>query len=527
MSAVKRVFTHSAIRSAIRKPFVPNDDGYREYLKRSVFELNGTQWGKLSEPILLSGDFEIEVKYLKSGTSTTTFFGGKLENINCVAMDFNSNRLRAFAYDANGDISSVLQASQTDSDAAADGRVHIVRLVYVSGQASIIVDGKLVAEGYWGLATPVEVSQVLSRTLNGFRLFVGVVFDFKIWTNGDRDSGDLILDVPFDEAGTDYQRNRAVVGSFVDANRNWYYQGDLIGDSDLIEIDFPSGDSGPAATASGSVFDPGKSYEVIYDVLSLSAGGSVRLNHGSNGVQDEPYNDTAGIKTAYVIANGSGNGTMQFYALADTQAQIRIISIREWSGVILQSALPEDWMQIERKRWWDYWLGKSLTTLSNSGGLDIARNVLKSGDTYTRNSSDQSCYIGKTLIPAGDEGEKRLISLQARISNLSNSALYIPIRLQNQYPARVDVSFTREGGIHIPTSYSSDTDIELHELSAEVESDDLVINILVETSQRLSFYISPRNEATGDLDNADPDTTVSFDFGYVSATIRRKLEIAQ
>ena len=517
MSAVKRVFTHSAIRSAIRKPFIANDDGYREYLKRSVFELNGTQWGELSESVVLDGDFEIEfvvcpgvgnLQTLLGKTPSTAHFI-RITNITTaptVSVRLGIGETQIQCPDIVPNLVQKLAVIKTGT----------VVDVYLSGVLQDSVDNPLWTDSFkFDLIGSIGS---LTQTLTG------ILLSTRCWTNGDRNTGDLILNVPFDESGSDYQRNRAVVGSFVDANRNWYYQGDLIGDSDLIEIDFPSGDSGPAATASGAVFNPEKSYVVVYEVLSLSVGGSVRLNHGSNGVQDEPYDDTTGIKTAYVIANGSGNGTMQFYALAGTQAQIRIVSIREWSGVILQNALPEHWMQIERKRWWNYWLGKPLTTLSNSGDLDITKNVLKSGDTYTRNSSDQSCYVGKTLV--GD-GEKRLISLQVRMSNLSNSALYIPIRLQNQYPARMDVIFTREGGIHIPASYSSSTDIELHELSAEVESDDLVINILVETSQRLSFYISPRNEATGDLDNADPDTTVSFDFGYVSATIRRKLEIAQ
>ena len=338
------------IKSPLTSPLRPALTSPYELITRSVFELNGTQWGELSETVVLAGDFEIEVKYLKSGTSTTTFFGGKLENINCVVMDFNSNRLRAFAYDENGDISSVLQASQTDSDAAADGRIHVVRLVYVSGQASILVDGVLVAEGYWGLATSVEVTQALSRTLNGFREFVGVVFDFKIWTNGDRNTGELILNVPFDESGSDYQRNRAValgeelagklapvaIGSTWDSLGGGRYR--AVSDGSYLTIKWPC--------------TSGVKYLVRFDVEYLGSGG-LRLNSATD-LTSWDFGSTDRTITHLVEADGTNIGIKH-----DNSCDFIIsnISIREWSGVILQSALPEDWMKIEKKRWWDYWLG--------------------------------------------------------------------------------------------------------------------------------------------------------------------------
>lgn len=336
------------IKSPLTSPLRPALTSPYELITRSVFELNGTQWCELSEPVVLGGDFEIEFYVLIDDTSDfhQLLSGANNSTINVRASD------DIIVY-LNGDVNRSFTPTVTRGtiNKIIVGRSGPLYRVDINGDSDTSTQ----------TITDVHIDRVGQQTTFGTPSpLEGIPFSLKIWTNGDRNTGDLILDIPFDESGTDYQRNHAFVGSIVDANRNWYYQGDLIGDSDLIEIDFPSGDSGPAATASGAVFNPEKSYVVVYEVLSLSVGGSVRLNHGSNGVQDEPYNDTTGIKTAYVIANGSGNGTMQFYALADTQSQIRIISIREWSGVILQSALPEDWMQIERKRWRDYWLSENV-----------------------------------------------------------------------------------------------------------------------------------------------------------------------
>jgi hypothetical protein len=500
--------------------------------RRPVFNLNGTQWGELSGPIILDGDFEIEVTVsgIPEGTSSVAKVMFSILQANSSGKNIHIGRrdgdVFTFAFyssDINVDLAGLIDWNKVNT--------FNCKYDHSTGEKVVFLNGSEVArevQPKLGINWNLPVSTYFMKRLNDNNgITQGTLFSTKVWTNGDSTTGDLILDVPFNESGSDYQRNRAFVGSFVETNRNWYYQGELIGDSALIEIDFPSGDSGPAATASGAVFDPVKSYEVIYEVLSLSEGGSVRLNHGSNGVQDEPYNDIAGIKTAYVIANGSGNGTMQFYALAGTQASIRIISIREWSGVILHNALPEDWMQVEKKDTWDYWLEESTTIITTSDNLGISKNVIKVGDTYTRGNTTQSSYVGNDLIDAGDEGTLRVVKGQVKLSNLSESALYIPIRLQGAYPARVDATFNVDGSLRVEPVFISGTDIEIHKLSGSRIGGDLVIDFLVETSSRLNFYVSPRSEPTGDLDNSDTDPTISYDFKYISTIIRRKLEIAE
>ena len=73
---------------------------------------------------------------------------------------------------------------------------------------------------------------------------------------------------------------------------------------------------------------------------------------------------------------------------------VRNVSIREWSGVILQNALPEHWLQIERKRYWDYWLDTEnifVPTAISSSWTD------NGGGSFTKNQNVWS-VLGEQLF---------------------------------------------------------------------------------------------------------------------------------
>jgi hypothetical protein len=362
------------------------------------------------------------------------------------------------------------------------------------------------------------ISRFCGRTnIGSSSQYVGIMPPTMVWIN------DVLTDwYKFDDPNSVYQRNHAVPQGV-----------ELYSDSFALP-EFYSRDGNiitKTDTTSETIFianvEAGKQYRLSFRKNSHSTG-SPNLRDQFNNQYVFPLMsplESSGKNYEFVF-NPTTDGKVGINGAASLWS-ISELSIKEFNGCEIVGGMPEDWVKYERQPGWEYWLEDSLATVSTSTNLDITRNCLKSGDSYTRNSTEQSCYVGKTLITFEDEGKDRLIRSQIIISNLSNSALYIPIRLQGQYPARMDVSFTREGEIHIPVSFSGDTDIAIHELSAEVEGNNLVINVSIETSQRLSFYISPRNEATGDLDNLDTDTTVKFDFNSISTSIKRKLEIAQ
>ncbi|MEQ3693157.1 MAG: hypothetical protein ABNH16_06980 [Thalassolituus sp.] len=228
MSAVKRVFTHSAIRSPFRKPFVPGDDGYREYLKRSVFEFNGTQWGELSEPVVLSGDFEISI--LLCPTSSAMHILADGEGVS--RFWFNSTSL----------VISATSGYVSFPNTLITGQLSLIVLRRESDAISIYVNGdELTPSTGVYLTNAVKFNTIGGQVLTtSLPMLIGIASNLSVV-----DAGELILDVPFDESGSDYQRD--LTSTITDIN------------------------------------DPG------------------------------------------------------------------------WRGVILQNALPDDWMQIEKKRWWDYW----------------------------------------------------------------------------------------------------------------------------------------------------------------------------
>lgn len=327
MSAVKRVFTHSAIRSAIRKPFVPNDDGYREYLKRSVFELNGTQWGELSEPVVLDGDFEIEWEGVIADTGTLQAILGKLTSTTD-RLFFGINETGNLRFNSPGYGSYLFESAAT----VQYGKVNKLVARYVGSQLTMWVnnasstDSKVLGSLRFDL---------IFKHLSG-NLSEGAPLGLKIWTNGDRNTGELILNVPFDESGSDYQRNHAV----------------------------PLGEN--LSSASG-IYQKSESILVVPTSASLTGGRKylvrfyVKNNDSNPGIEFADF-DFNGFITPYYQGWIEFLSTPQSSYTADllvkggaSNAAVSDVSICEWSGVVLQSALPDDWMQLERKRWWDYW----------------------------------------------------------------------------------------------------------------------------------------------------------------------------
>lgn len=319
MSAVKRVFTHSAIRSAIRKPFVPGDDGYREYLKRSVFEFNGTQSINLSDAI--TPDRIVLEVYCTGGESNIP--GSPTVELN-----------------------------------------KVVTLDYT----------------YSGSALQEDL----------FLGFEGFIFSLKMYS-----AGALKSDMRFDESGSDYQSNHEFVSENVLGKPGWstpnaYTAVIAFNTPERISFSTPPGEEGRVAR----MMEPliiGQVYKVRLSLLAHTSGVTFLAREGS----------AIGYGNIITAKSWGGDGQLEFHFVAtttdanillqipiDASCDISLI-VEKWSGVILQNALPDDWMQLERKRWWDYWLSTSVlenklenyNNITTSGGWTVAGNMSYLGTT--------------------------------------------------------------------------------------------------------------------------------------------------
>ncbi|MAD95826.1 MAG: hypothetical protein CMB99_00720 [Flavobacteriaceae bacterium] len=325
-------------------------------ITRAILNLNGTQYATLSEPEVLDGDFEIEwvgVRYVtdtSTAESIDTLFAGAELNSNTVAVDVFEERLRVFAYNSSGNLYPSLQATIGETSSFSDGKIQRIRVTYVSGVISLYLNDAMILTATWNIAGSVAVGVVGARTDTGSRRMAGNVFSFRVWKDGDRNTGELVTDLRFDQSDTIYQRNYAVpVGvNLADSEP-----------SNLRETWTDNGDGSFTAMSNGEYLAvawsgvvAGKVYKISYDIVHHGDGG-VRV---INGAVSEPWDVSTvdGHREVYVTADSTSLG---FRHDSDAHFTISNISIKEWSGAILQNTLPGDWEQITKKGSDDYWLG--------------------------------------------------------------------------------------------------------------------------------------------------------------------------
>jgi hypothetical protein len=382
------------IKSPLTSPLRPALTSPYELITRSVFELNGTQWGELSKLIVLNSSFELEWKsQWPQGDSGGYFFANNNGSNGQSDRFVMSSDKKIFGAGFNG--------TQVIETAFADQSIHAFRLVSVlGGDVTFYVDNTIVASA--PALFPVNINSIGDQydSATSVTNYAGIFYDLKVWTNGDRNTGDLILNVPFDESGSDYQRNRAVPLGVNLADSE---------PSNIRETWADNGDGSFTALSNGEYLAvewsgvvAGKVYKISYDIVHHSDGG-IRVINGS---VSEPWNISTvdGRRDVYVTADSTSLG---FRHDNDANFTISDVSIREWSGVILQTALPEDWMRIEKKRRWDYWLG-----VENVFSADVVAgfwqalpgNVYTIDGTQTSNNditTDSAMTVGGTFIFTG------------------------------------------------------------------------------------------------------------------------------
>jgi len=364
----------SPLRPAMTQPLTSP----YELITRSVFELNGTQWGELSDQIVLPNVFELEIFFSSALESAQRLVAN---NETDFSLHLNGTAKPSVKLTAgNGDISYI-----TLADTVNDGKARSIIFKRNGDTFTLTSEYETLVRVFEDIGT-LTIDGVLGVESSNQRL-IGIAFGLKIWTNGDRNTGDLILNVPFDESGSDYQRNRAVAlgvsllpATSIADGTGWA--------STSVEFDnaliFENEDN-----FAGANYDIGYSYSTTYEIefeifdyvsgnLQATFEGVGSENKAGNGIYKVYLKSPAAGLTRFSLRarNGVGEGTFK----------VRNISIRGWSGVILQNALPEHWLQIERKRYWDYWLKPNFWDAANvitTGACTATGNSIEFSMTNT------------------------------------------------------------------------------------------------------------------------------------------------
>lgn len=383
----------SGILSPWRNPLDPGDRFYRRVLTRAIMNFNGTQYATLSEPVVLEGDFEIEVYFninfaANSGWSTI-FSGSNFRVSGGGTNDDVVGQLRADGAAFGGTIGG---SNPVFEPALIFTSEKIERLTIVrSGSDWVFSNGR--STGTLVRSTDsVEMSTFLKNvsSVGGDDTSSGVIFSMRVWKNGDRTSGELVTDLRFDEPATNHQRNYAVpVGSELVTNGD-FSQGlsgwsplsaSLSSEEGVIRVTSTvSGVSARAAVTTLNDLVPGQVYRVTTNLVGSGGTGHINttcvlnMRSGING---------SGIFTSSPVYPFDGYGqrmeliftadaeSMNLWVrfdngTADTSTYVEFgeISAQSWSGAILENTLPGDWEEISKKSGDDFWLGVELADQS-------------------------------------------------------------------------------------------------------------------------------------------------------------------
>ena len=319
----------SGILSPWRNPLAPGDRFYRRVsaITRAIMNFNGTQYAVLSEPVVLDGDFEIEFfVYPINVSGSDEILLGK------------SDDQRGFIRISQGHI----HVNMTTSSGAT---IFNALPALVNNEIQRIVvsrSGSDITVNYAGESETIYVADLSNHSFDwiaaksGSSLFQGNFFSTRIWNNGDRNTGELVTDLRFDEPDTNYQRNYAVpLGSEM-----W-----TAGNYDSVNV--PAWSTIVSQTLLSVA---GRCYEVSMDV-SVDSGSLHIVNFSGypNISESGRYSYVVHAKnTGQFVIQSMGNGFA---------GSIRNVSIKERSSAILENTLPGDWEEISKKSGDDFWTG--------------------------------------------------------------------------------------------------------------------------------------------------------------------------
>ena len=160
-----------------------------------------TSYAALTDEIALSGDFEIEVDFKKDASGSMAVFSGANSFLR-----IDSNGLVVFRDDNSNQFQSSIFPPDTGKHKL------IFKYNATTGDLESSVDGTDLTTRN-AASFPFTIEKVGTRGSGNFDPFNGQLSDLKIWQGGDRNTGDLILDLPMSEGLKDvydevFYRNR-------------------------------------------------------------------------------------------------------------------------------------------------------------------------------------------------------------------------------------------------------------------------------------------------------------------------------
>lgn len=346
-------------------------------ITRAILNFNGTQYATLSEPVVLDGDFEVELLVAPVGEDFMQLLSGEGDTFNVRA---------------DNQLVLILGGSTVSTFPVAVDRNKINRVILK--RTSLVYEAFV--NGSSASHTAVELNGFSIETILGHTSygtpspFQGCPFLIRIWKNGDRNTGELVTDLRFDEPDTIYQRNYAVESGSSVVGSGWVIPDGYIGILSQSQSGFiqDNSEGGGDGTRAAQVFS-GLSVGTTYKVATTNAGSStynVYIREGSNAgngpvvyssVTQAPgetleFDFEATSTDMNILYSNTGSVELSATCLVET-----------FSGCILQNTLPGDWETVQKKRWWDYW-----TWVQNLFGPSLlASSWDDNGDgSYTKNT---------------------------------------------------------------------------------------------------------------------------------------------
>ncbi len=359
----------SGILSPWRNPLDPSDRFYRRVsaITRAIMNFNGTQYATLSEPVVLDGDFEIEV-LAEAYQHTGVYFAEDADYAN------DNNRIGI-----NGSGELVLKF---DGNFANLGTVPSIAIGNISRYTIKRIDG--------GLEFLVNGESIVSDTVNStfyvqqfLKNWVGSVFSFRIWKDGDRNSGELVTNLRFDEPNTTLQRNYAY------PNSNFLY-------NSKTDDPFPvrtgaSAGEGVITTLPNGAWELRRADNYTENTITARTDfvdlppGKYKFNFEGARNGDVVFmirRRSNGTDYAFLPLNTTREGWFDHddpqglyiqiqinYPSEDSFARIDKLIIQEWDGAILNNVLPGDWEKISKKSGDDFWTGDGGRVIEYAEGV--------------------------------------------------------------------------------------------------------------------------------------------------------------
>lgn len=169
-------------------------------LPRSVLDLKAANFGTLNTDAVFSGNFEIAITYALNATATgSQNLLGSSDNRNFLNVNHDA---KTVGIKINNTFTTMSAPALPDADAD----VHYIVFYRRGSTVHVVFD-----DIYLG-------SQAVSNQPGDFNLvgvrssstrIDGAMWDVKMWSGGNRQTGSAVLDIPFNEVGSDTQTDLA------------------------------------------------------------------------------------------------------------------------------------------------------------------------------------------------------------------------------------------------------------------------------------------------------------------------------